>query len=307
MSKLNNNIYGILGIGAINSNWCADFDGNPKTDGNGNIKGSPYALQFCIKKSWNNKGEKVLGIKEVNEEGFVLTQPKKYESLFDQTIDKNTTEKDILNNLLQCKDVINFGCVFTGLGSINLQGVVQIADGMNAYCDTVVNTETILSPYASAEKKTMSTNGIKITTNEAHYLYPFTIMPSEYKKLENEQFKGYEKEDYEDFKKTSLNAVSLYNSKTKVGCTNEFGLFVKVKEEYNYILALGDLSEYVNVYRKDNQVIYDLTRLENLLNDCSEKIEDIEIYHKSKTNIIKGFENSILNVKKFNIITGKEL
>lgn len=299
MNNLKSNIYAILGVGAKNSNWNADFDGNPKTDGNGNIKGSPYALQFCIKKSWFNRGEMVLGVRTNN--GKNVNQLKdRYENLFDTKIDKNTSICDIKSNLDKTRDCKNFGYVFAPKGAVSTQsqGVVQICDGLNKYEDTVINTETILSPYASAEDNGMSTNGARVTTDEAHYLYPVTITPNG---------SDYTEEDYIDFKETSLNAVSLYNSKSKTGCTNEIGIFVKVKEEYNYILALGDLTDYVDVYKEENKLIHDLTRLEVLLNDCKEKIIDVEIYYKSKNNSIKGFENSKLNIRKFNIVTRKVL
>ena len=307
---MNNNIYGLIGIGSINSNWNADFDGSPKTDGNGNIKGSPYALEYCIKNVWNLKGDRVLGIREKDGKGqYYLKQSQKYTSVFGSELNKNTSNEEVLTNLLSCKDVLNFGCVFTGGkgedNSIHLQGIVQIADGLNKYNDTVINTETILSPYASGDKKTMTTNGVRVTTNEAHYLYPFTITPNQLD--DRGKNISYSNEDYEDFKDISLKAVTLYNSKTKVGCKNEFGLFVKVKEEYNYILALGDLSEYVSIYKDEEQLVYDLTKLNELLVDCKEKIESIEMYYKSNINKVVGLDVKELNVKQFDIITRKEL
>ena len=65
---MKNNIYGILGVEAINSSWNNDFDGMPKTDGNGVIKGSPYALEYVIKRLWDSKGERVLGLKTKDED-----------------------------------------------------------------------------------------------------------------------------------------------------------------------------------------------------------------------------------------------
>jgi CRISPR-associated protein Csh2 len=308
--KMMNNVYGIIGVGSINSNWCADFDGTPKTDGNGNIKGSPYALQYCNKNLWNLRGDKVLGLREKDSKGqYYLKQSQRYTSVFGKELGKNTTNEEVLNNLLTCKDIINFGCVFTGAkgeeNSIHLQGVVQIQDGLNKYADTVINTETILSPFASGDKKSMTTNGIRVTTNEAHYLYPFTITPSQLNEIGNNV--GYTTEDYEDFKDVTLKSVTLYNSKAKAGCKNEFGLFVKVKEEYSYILALGDLTEYVEVYKEDGQLIYDLSRLNQVITDCKEKIESIEIYYKSNINNIKGISIEGVSIKQFDIVTGKEL
>jgi CRISPR-associated protein Csh2 len=151
----------------------------------------------------------------------------------------------------------------------------------------------------------MTTNGIRVTTNEAHYLYPFTITPSQLNEIGSNI--KYTVEDYEDFKDVTLKSVTLYNSKAKAGCKNEFGLFVKVKEEYNYILVLGDLTEYVEVYKEEGQLTYDLSKLNQVLNDCKEKIENIELYYKSNINSIKGINVEGVNIKQFDIVTGKEL
>lgn len=299
--RMNNNVYGILGLEAINSNWCAGFDGMPKTDGGEYIKGSPYSLQYTMKRLWSAKGEKVLGLKGVDEKtGKILTLEGKFNNVTEVKADK---EDEVLKGLLSCKDVKNFGVVFAVKKvNLGLQGVVQIQDGLNKFEDTQINIETILSPYVNSNKSdnSMTTNGTRITTNEAHYLYPFSVNPIE--------LDEYTEEDYKDFKDVSLKSVTIYNSKAKAGCKNEFGLFVKVKQEYNYQLALGDLTQYVKVYKDENsKVIYDLSELNKLLLDCKDKIESIEIYYRSIKNKVIGIDNENLQVKSFDIITGKEL
>ena len=311
---MKNKVYGIISLECINSNWNADFNKEPKMDGKGNYKGSPFALEYTIKKVWDNRGEKVLGLRSYSKEMTVNTLDERFKSLFENTKDV----KELMDNLLKCKDVKNFGVVFAPKSkedkkdknklpkaNVSLQGVVQIADGLNKYQDTeLTSSEYILSPYASDSNKTMVTNGVRITVDEAHYLYPVTVSPNE---LQVEGIE-YTEEDYEDFKQTALKAVSLYNSKSKVGCNNEFAIFVKIKEENNYIIALGDLTRYVKVYKDEDEktVVYDLVDLEELLNSVADKIEDIEIYYRNRLNKIIGFENTKLNLKKFNIITGKE-
>ena len=302
---MKNNIYGILGVEAINSSWNNDFDGMPKTDGNGVIKGSPYALEYVIKRLWDSKGEKVLGLKTKDEnKGNWMTLEGKYNYLFEE-IKKKTTQQEVLENLMSCIDCKNFGVVFAKKDyNFGVRGVVQISDGINVWEDTNVTTETILSPYTNSNKDTssMTTNGTRTLTDEAHYLYPFTITPNCYDEFSNIE---YSEEDYENFKETSLKAVTLYNSKTKAGCKNEFGLFIKVKEEYKYQLALGDLTQYVKVYKsEDNKVTYDLTGLNSLLNECKDKIETIELYYRRLKNEVIGLD--LEEVKRFDIITGKE-
>lgn len=56
-----------------------------------------------------------------------------------------------------------------------------------------------------------STLGTKITSNEAHYFYPFVINPLAYKELVNLGVTdGYTEEDYQNFKRTALTATTSY-------------------------------------------------------------------------------------------------
>ena len=152
----------------------------------------------------------------------------------------------------------------------------------------------------------MNTNGTKYITDEAHYVYDFSVFPKEYDKYINDGFEGYTEEDYEDFKKAGLIGVSNYNSKAKAGCKNEFAMFIKIKEDNNYLLDLNCLQDYVKVYKNDEEkIIYDLTTIGNLLNDVSDKIEDIEVYYNPRTVELKGIYKDKL-VKVFDLITRKE-
>lgn len=297
MNIKNTNTYAIEGIESINSNYNASFeDGMPKTDGNGTIKGSPFTLEYSIKALWNRQGKKVLGLKGFDDKGKPFTQEGKIKNMFGS--------EDISTALKKCIDFKNFGGVIAIKGNnIGMTGTVQVGDALNKFEETEINIETILSPYLNSKKTEVNqtTNGTRITTSEAHYLHPITIMP-------NQSEMEYTLEDYEDFKQTSLKAVTLYNSKAKMGCKNEFGLFVTIKEEYNYQLALGDLTQYVKVFRdEDDKVVYDLSELNILLMNCKDKIDNIELHYRSIKNKIIGFDLQSLNVKSFDIITGREL
>jgi CRISPR-associated protein Csh2 len=275
--EMNYNVFGLIGIGVNNANWNAGFDKLPKRDGNDIIKGSTYALQYCIKNQWLNRGERVLGMKTLQSNGTCNKLSERYFNIFevlDEKVDKKDTEEEkinkietVRNNLLSCKDINNFGIAYTGANSLHIKGVVQFTDGINKYEDTNIVEEQILSPYANSAKEdtTTSTLGTKYTTDEAHYVYDFSIFSKEYNKYICDGYKGYTVEDYNNFKDTSLIAVSNYNSKAKAGCKNEFAMFIEIKEEYNYLLDLNYLQEYVKVTKED-KVIYDLTELTELLN-----------------------------------------
>lgn len=317
--KMNNNVYGIMGIGVKNGNWNAGWDQRPKTNGEDIIKGSSYALQYCIKNQWNNIGKKVFGIKTMQKEGTCTTLTQRYTFLFDEEdkgINKKDKDKDkvekikrVKNNLLSCKDVLHFGVAYTGATNMNIKGLVQFTDGENKFEETNIIDEKILSPFGNpkADDPTMNTNGTKYITDEAHYIYDFSVFPKEYNKYIDDGFDGYTEEDYEDFKKVSLIAVSNYNSKAKAGCKNEFAMFIKIKEGSNYLLDLNNLQDYVKVYKDDDdKIFYDLSMINNLIDNVKEKIEDIEIYYNPRTVELEGF-NKNEKTTIFDLITRKEI
>lgn len=317
--SMKNNIYGLIGIGVKNANWNAGWDKLPKRNGEDVIKGSSYALQYCIKKQWENEGKRILGIKTMQNNGSCTTLEQRYIDIFgykDEGINKNDKDdvkekkiKTVRNNLLRCPDILNFGIAYTGATPMSMRAVVQFTDGENKYEDTMIIEEKILSPYSNpnSEDATMNTNGTKFTTDEAHYVYDFSIFPKEYDKYINEGFDGYTEKDYEDFKKASLIAVSNYNSKAKAGCKNEFAMFIKAKESENYLLDLNCLQDYVKVYKNDDdEIIYDLTIVGNLLDEIINKIEDVEVYYNPRTIGVKGIKKNE-KIKMFDIITRKEL
>lgn len=326
MTKLNNNIYGLSGLGVKNASWNNGFNGVPKQNGEGILKGSPCALQYCIKNQWVNTGKKVLGIKTMQKNGLCSTLSQRFIDLTGKedkgligkgkTKDKDNTiiYNDIRNTLLTFKDVLNFGNAYTGKTGMSIRGVCQFTDGENKYKDTNIITEKILSPYANPNSSdpTQATNGTRCFTDEAHYVYDFTIFPKEYDKYIDDKFKGYQEEDYQDLKNNMLLAVSNYNSKAKAGCKNEFAMFIKVKENENYLLDLNCLQDYVSVYKEYNEekekyiIIYDLTLINDLLNNILDKIEDVEVYYNSRTISIKGLNIKQL-IKKYDLLTRKEI
>lgn len=315
---MENNIYGILGIGVRNALWNADFNNEPKTDGNDIIKGSSYALKYCIKKQWNSLNQRVFGLKTFKTNGECNQITERFYNLFgeeDVKLPKKPTEKEkeeaistVFNNLITCKDVLNFGIAYTGNNTLSLQGVVQISDGINLYPYTIVNHENILSSFATTEGNKMSTIGDKCTVNEAHYIYDFSIFPKEYDKYISDKFEGYKREDYEDFKKQSLIAVSNYNSNAKKGCKNEFAIFIETKEETNYQLDLNCLQQYIKIDKNkvNNNVIYDLTKLFKLLDGLTDKIKSIELFYNPRTVEIKGVKKNGI-IKIYDLITKEEL
>lgn len=311
---MNKRVYGVIGISSKMANWNADFSGYPKTTSNGETFGSDKALKYPMKKLWENQGEKILYIKSMKlvegKKGEVSLNPRslkeRYENLFDVSdLVKESDNREILENLFSCLDVKNFGATFAeSKKNISITGAVQIGQGFNKYEDTNPEEQQILSPFRadksdSTEEAKNSTLGTKIVSDEAHYFYPFAINPNSYKEfVEMGVTDGYTVNDYQKFKEASLVSATYFNTNAKVGCENEFALFVETDEN----LYLPNLSEYIEFEKGEKNTIK--INCSNLLNSVKERIQNIEIYYNPYTTNI---ECSIEEVKFFDIFTQKEV
>lgn len=296
-----NRVYGVIGIKAKMANWNADFTGRPKSTSNGDIFGSDKALKYPMKKMWENEGNKILFIKswKENKGGIVPNQlGERYTSLFGEIDKNNTTTKEVMSNLFKCTDVKNFGATFAEEGqNISLTGAVQFGQGFNKFDDTNIEIQDILSPFADSTKEDakQSTLGTKITVDEAHYFYGFSINPKnydEYKEILGEEFEGYTQKDYESFKEVALTSATAYSTNSKFGCENEFALFVECNDDTTY---LPDLSDYIEFDSQERAV--DLIKLEELVGNRGA----IEVYSNP-------FKLKVITSKAHkNIFTNKEI
>ena len=301
---MNKRVYGILGISSIMGNWNADFSGYPKTTTDGNVFGSDKALKYPMKKMWDNEDKKVIYIKSLNKDLIPRTLKERYVKTFNDDDLKDTTK--VLTNLMTAVDVKNFGATFAEAGcNIAITGAVQIGQGFNKYEDSTPQEQPILSPFADATDKDAqnSTIGTKITINEAHYFYPFVINPLAYKELVDLGVtEGYTDEDYQNFKRTAIVSATAFATNSKVGCENEFAVFVETKAT----TYLPNLSEYVTFSKDEDENIINLARLADVLDTMSEQIDSIEIYYNPYTTKLAEIEK-IANAKVFNIVTSKEV
>lgn len=334
--SMDKRVYGVLGVASRMSNWNADFTGYPKTTSTGDIFGSDKAFKYPMKKKWSNEGEKVLYIKSLRlepdkngvNELIPRTLKERYEYLFEEgKAEEKSSKKDkekkdskiILKNLFNAIDVKNFGATFAEAGNnISITGAVQIGQGFNKYDESYAEEQQILSPFRDATKKEKdakkgkkeeeleeaksSTLGSKIVSNEAHYFYPFVVNPSAYDEyVELDVTEGYLDEDYKKFKEAALVAATSFNTNAKVGCENEFGLFVETDKD----VYLPNLSEYVE-FKKGEDKDKDLIKLNcsDLLNGFKDRIKSVEIYFNPYTTNI---DCSIEGAKLFNIFTKQEV
>ena len=301
------------------ANWNADFEGYPKTISSGETFGSDKALKYPMKKMWEAEGEKVLYIKSLKvdsgegKKGEIAVRPKslreRYDEIFETNLKEEKDKTNIIKNLFKAVDVKNFGATFAEeKNNASITGAVQIGQGFNKYVDTYPEEQQILSPFRDSSKDekegeaNQSTLGTKIVSNEAHYFYPFVINPLAYKELiELGVTEGYTEEDYQNFKRTALVSVTAFATNSKVGCENEFAVFVETESD----AYLPNLSEYITFAKDEDKNIIDLKNLTDILNDMNQQIKSIEIYYNPYTTELTN--DDIKDVKHFNIITSKEV
>lgn len=296
-----NRIYGVIGIKSVMSNWNADFTGRPKSTSKGDIFGSDKAFKYPIKKMWESedKNAKVLYVKSYKTDNKgnlqARTLAERFEQLFGKNVKDIKDKKEILKNLFSAVDVKNFGATFAeGSNNISITGAVQVGQGLNKYEESNIEIQDILSPFVDATKKDTAQNtsiGKKIVSDEAHYFYPFSVNPENYDiyTKEIEDLQGYTREDYEKFKRGCLYAATAYNTNSKMGCENEFALFVECKEDSK--LYLPNLDQYIKFEkREEGKNIIDISELEEILEQENVKtqIEKIEIYYNSYTTDLVG-------------------
>lgn len=313
---MNNRVYGLIGISSVMANWNADFTGRPKSTSDGMVYGSDKALKYSMKKFLKDKGEKVLYIKtyKVDEKGKGdKLQPKelkeRYNELFaPKQIEKNSPSKEVLKNLFSAVDVMNFGATFAVEDqNISITGAVQIGQGFNKYDNSVTEVQDILSPFRNSKKEDAdaSSLGKKIMSNEAHYVYPFSINPKNYDEYIGilDDFEGYTEEAYRAFKEAALVGATALNTNSKSGCENEFSLFIQLKEGSE--LYLPNLDKYIQFEKGEKKNKFNILALKDLLdNRVIKEIDKIEIYFNPNT---VEFEPLIDGAKYVNIFTKEEI
>lgn len=308
---MKNRVYGALGVRALKSNFNADFTGIPRNL-NGQIISTDKALKFLIRKFWDIEGKNVFAIKSYNENFNPRTLKERYEHLFGE-LSKSENTAEVLNNLFECIDIKNFGATFAEAGyNFSVTGAVQIGHGINLFDDVHIETLEILSPYRNptakkdGSERSQTTVGELIIADEAHYFFPFSINPASYKEFEDVTgFTGYERSDFEAFKKAGRLAATAYRSASKNGVDNEFALFIELKE--NSKAYIPNLVEHIGFAKEGDgeKDIIDLSNLE-FINDISAEINSIEVYYNPYITCIKEKFNKEFT-RKFNIFTGKEV
>ena len=120
-----------------------------------------------------------------------------------------------------------------------------------------------------------------------------------YKRQELGVTEGYTEEDYQNFRRTSLVAATSFATNSKIGCENEFALFVETKPD----AYLPNLSEYIGFEKGADKNIIELQCIE-LLEKMGDAIEKVDVYYNPHTTLLKGI-TEMVNV--YDIRTQKEV
>ena len=187
MENFNHRIFGCALVKAVNSNYNADFSGQPRTLPSGVVYATDKALKYSIKnylKEFYPKEEFVFYFKRINHakkedavpfsliEAFCaknpqlaeIVVPKKKKSTSETeeessdegklTVRLKASKPEVAKALLDCIDIRLFGATFAMKGSdkkdnvaLSIHGPVQITHGVNIWHENNFYSEQIMSPF----------------------------------------------------------------------------------------------------------------------------------------------------------------
>lgn len=301
MRKFNNRVYGCAVIKSINSNYNADFSGQPRKLPNGIVYATDKALKYSIRNYWKEAlKEKVFYFKSLSENMSPRSLDETYLLHFGdfKEKDKSKIRLEVLGSLLSCIDVKLFGGTYAGKTNISIHGTCQITHGLNKFTENVIYSEQIMSPFrnsndASADS-TMTTLGSQSRLQEGHYVHHFSVNPKniedDLKRVGGEALSD---TDIEKLKEGFRKGATYYNSAAKSGTENELLLWVQLKEGSNIVLP-----SFVSLVEVNENREIDLSRLKQLLQELhiASEIEKIELYYnKSVTSVINAPSVSVVH------------
>jgi CRISPR-associated protein Csh2 len=290
-----NRVFGCAIVKAINSNYNADFSGQPRTLPDGTVYATDKAFKYTVKNYIKNvfPKETIFYFKSLNENMNPISLDETYMKYFgDYPVDKKTVLKDkVAANLLSCIDVRLFGATFAGKTNISIHGPVQMNHGINIWHENNIFSEQITAPFSNKSddpdaEKGMTTIGRQSKLQEGHYLHHFSINPanlSQIADLAGENANRLSKDDIEKLKTAMRQGATFYDSASKAGCDNEILFWVQLKEESKLILPSFTTLVQAEAEKEEGKTIFNLEKLNVLLNQHSNEIEKIELYINQPT------------------------
>lgn len=308
--KYKNRVFGAVIVKAVNSNYNADFSGQPRTLPDGKIYATDKAFKYTIKNYLKDvyPNEKIFYFKRFND-GFVpYSLENAYEAMFPEhkEIKDKERKKTVANDILSCLDIRLFGATFAMKGknnvAISIHGPVQINHGINIWKEGNIYSEQIMSPFRNpdekSEEKQATTLGRQSKLHEGHYLHHFSVNPKnleEVVKLAGTDAQNLTDEDINKLKEALRKGATYYDSASKAGTENEFLIWVQLTEKSKIVMPNFTQLIEMKMEKQDGKVVLDLSKLKETLSKHENEIEKIEIF-VNKSSMILGNEPEQTNI-----------
>jgi CRISPR-associated protein Csh2 len=310
MANFKNRVFGCALVKAINSNYNADFSGQPRTLPNGVVYATDKAFKYAIKNYLKDvyPQEIIFYFKSLNENLNPLSLDETYVRHFGDYPKGSGKDKDkvlksnVAINLLRCLDIRLFGATFAGETNISVHGPVQINHGVNIWKENNIFTEQITSPFSNKAndpeaEKGMTTIGRQSKLEEGHYLHHFSVNPGNLSgivSLSGENAEALSDEDITKLKEAMRRGVTWYDSASKAGSENEMLIWVELKEDSKVVLPNFSNLIVLESEKGNGKYVYDMVLLKEVLNNNKSEIKSIEVYYNKQSVELKNKPDSVI-------------
>ncbi len=288
--NFNNRVFGCAIVKAVNSNYNADFSGQPRTLPDGTVYATDKAYKYTVKNFFKAvyPNETIFYFKSLNENMNPISLDETYVKHFgDYPKDKKTIKQTVAGKLLSCLDIRLFGATFAGKNiNISIHGPLQINHGVNIWHENNIFSEQITSPFSNKSndpdaERGMTTIGRQSKLQEGHYLHHFSINPanlSAIKELAGEGAQEISTDDIAKLKTAMRQGATFYDSASKAGTDNEILFWLQLKENSKLILpAFTDLVK-TSPEKQDGKTVFDFGKIKEMLANYETEIEKIELF-----------------------------
>lgn len=312
MNEFKNRVFGCVAVKAINSNYNADFSGQPRTLPSGKVYATDKALKYSIKNYLKHVygDETIFYFKTLDEKLNPISLDEAYVKCFgDYPYQGKKVDKVLVaKNLLSCLDVRLFGATFAGKTNVSLHGPLQINHGVNVWHEDNIYTEQITSPFSNKDdskqtsslddgkgdsnnEKSMTTIGRQSKLEEGHYVHHFSINPQNLKdvaSLAGDDAQVLSLEDIGKAKEAMRRGVTFYDSASKAGCENEMLVWLQLKEGSKVVLPNFMGLVTLDSEKDGGRYVYDFMRLKDRIKNIVDEIENIEVYYNRQFVFVKN-------------------
>ncbi len=309
--KFESRAYGFVAIKSINSNYNADFSGQPRTLPNGKVYATDKALKYTVRNFLKDmySNETVFYFKRLNKEMKPLSLDHAYSKVFPEHKDLNVKENDdtksiVSKDILSCIDIRLFGSTFAkkargGNIALSIHGPVQINHGVNIWGEGNIFSEQITSPFNSEEDsaKGQTTIGRQSKLEEGHYVHHFSINPKNIEDIVSNGAEGTQtltENDIELLKEGLRKGATYYDSAAKAGTENEILFYLELKKDSR--LVLPNFTEMVKISdsKENGKRYFDLQKIKEELKKHSAEIAKCEIYYNNNITTIDNLPESCI-------------